>query len=298
MIILESHRAENLESSERLSDYLIGKFISIPTRKGIKKAIEKGQVLLNGQPGKTGDWVQKGDYIELKDIQTQAPKAYKLDLEILFEDEYMAIINKPAGIPVSGNQYRTIQNAVIGVLKESTEPDKLAWPKPVHRLDAATSGLLIIAKTYGALNRLGDLFARKEIRKTYNAIVVGKLEGQNKIKNPINGQEALTLFRALKSVPSLRNGHLTLVELNPITGRTHQLRIHLAEIGHPIFGDQLYGKDGEVFKGKGLFLSSVKLELEHPITGEKLKLEIPMPHKFKSLLDRENRRWRIRETEK
>ena len=291
MIILESHKVSELESNIRLSDYLPGKLKSIPTRKGIKKAIVKGQVLLNHLVGKTGDFVKEGDLIQLLDIQEQAPKAYDLDLEVLYEDDFLAIINKPAGVSVSGNQFKTIQNALIGSIQGSKQEDKLAWPKPVHRLDSATSGLLVIAKTYNAMIRLGEQFSRKEINKTYHAIVIGETDNQGKIETAIEGQNALTKFVLKERVPSLRNEYLSLLEVTLETGRTHQIRIHLSGIGHPIFGDKLYGKKGEIFKGKGLFLAATKIEFKHPILSELVAIEIEIPHKFISLLRREQRRW-------
>ncbi len=115
---------------------------------------------------------------------------------------------------------------------------------------------------------------------------------QGEIDFQVENKEAFTSYNISQSVPSLRNTHLSLLNLNPKTGRTHQIRKHLSGIGHPIFGDKLYGTEGEIYKGKGLFLAAVKVEFRHPITGEKMNISIDTPHKFTSLLVREERRFR------
>ena len=123
------------------------------------------------------------------DNENKPPKPYELNLEIIFEDESLAIINKPAGISVSGNKYRTIQNALLANLRTSSEPDSLKWPRPVHRLDYATSGLLIIAKTSSALVSLGKQFEERRIKKSYKAIVIGKVNNEGVIAEKINDKE-------------------------------------------------------------------------------------------------------------
>lgn len=290
MIILESHTVPKIEQSERLSDYLIGKFKNIPSRKGIKKAIEKGRVKLNGNQGKTADWVQEGDIIHLYELESK-PKPYELDLEILFQDDDLAVINKPAGIPVSGNQFKTIQNTLLHNFDVSKADDALPFPRPVHRLDSQTSGLLIVARSYQAMIKLGQMFEEKRIQKSYHTIVCGRTVDSMEIADPIDGQTAFTSFQKIQEVRSLKNDYLSLLKVDLKTGRTHQIRIHLSGIRHPIFGDKLYGEEGNVFKGKGLFLAATNLEFFHPITGEKILIEIPIPNKFSSLLKREQRRW-------
>ncbi|MCB0381582.1 MAG: RluA family pseudouridine synthase [Flavobacteriales bacterium] len=291
MVVLQTHIVPNNIEEQRLYDYAALNFPTLPSRKAIKKAITRGEILVDGKLSSTGWWVKAGQKIELLESAINPPKQYELKLEVVYEDDFFAIINKPAGITVSGNQFRTIQNALIGNINISTAQDALRWPKPVHRLDNPTSGLLLVAKTASALVKLGQQFENKSIQKKYAAIVIGKTPESGTITIEVEGLPATTHFKLVKVVPSLKNEFLSLLELSPKTGRTHQIRIHLAQLGFPIMGDKLYGNEAEILRGKGLFLSAIGLELNHPITNELLKIEIPLPHKFTSLLERENRRW-------
>jgi 23S rRNA pseudouridine1911/1915/1917 synthase len=275
----------------RFIDYARQIFTIIPSRQGIRKAIKRGEILIDGQTAEYGRWMQPGMLLELIENEAKNPKIFPLKFDVVFEDEYLAVINKPAGFPVSGNRFKTIENALLNNISISTEPDALPFPKPVHRLDALTSGLLIIAKTTITRIELGRQFENKEIQKKYRAIVMGKITESGTIDEPIEGQSAVTDYKLIKTVPSLRSEWLSLIDLWPRTGRTHQLRIHCANIGHPILGDKLYGEEHHVFKGKGLFLCAVELQFEHPITKEKLDIEIEEPNKFRIHLDREQQRW-------
>lgn len=247
---------------------------------------------MDGKPATTGTWVEAGQKIELMELELTPPKPYSLSLSIIFEDDCLAVIYKPPGIVVSGNRFRTIQNALAGNLKSSFALDSLPWPQPVHRLDAATSGLLIIAKTRKSRIDLGKQFQNKEVVKRYHAIVMGKMPAKGSIDSDIDNKPALTTYRFIESVPSLKNDWLTLVELCPKTGRTHQLRIHLSQLGFPILGDKLYGKEGQILKGKGLFLSATGLQFKHPLSHKTLDFSIDIPGKFQAHLSRELRRWK------
>ena len=295
MILLETHTVPPKTSAIRLSDYAVGIFRIITTRKGIKKAIKKGCVWINGFPADTGRWVESGQVIQLMEPERKLVKVFELRLDIIFEDEYIAVINKPAGIVVSGNQYRTIQNALAFNLTISTVEDALASPMPAHRLDHATSGLLLIAKTRKARILLGKQFEDKQIEKKYQAVVIGELPATGIVDLPIDGKVSHTRFETNRVVQSLKNKYLTLVDLYPSTGRTHQLRIHLARSGWPILGDKLYGEEGMILKNKGLFLTAVGLSFSHPITQELMVLQKDAPAKFGLLLEREQRRWDRRE---
>jgi len=290
--LLEHTVPADFSQKIRLYDYIGEYFAShIPSRKGLKKVISKGELLINGERAYSGNWIAAGQHITLVDLELNPPKPFPLALEIIYEDDYLAIINKPAGISVSGNEYRTIQNAVVGQIGLSTQTDALKWARPVHRLDNPTSGLLLISKTSTTLIALGNMFKNKLIEKTYEAVVIGAMSQSQVINSKVEDKPAITHYEPMEQVRSLKNDLLTHVRLSPKTGRTHQLRIHLSRIGHPIMGDQQYGIEGQVFSEKGLFLAAVGLSFTHPITQVPLKINIPTPHKFISLLQREQRRW-------
>ncbi len=226
------------------------------------------------------------------DLEDTPPKPYHLKLEIVFEDNDLAIINKPAGISVSGNQFKTIQNAILFNIETPKTKDALKWPLPVHRLDNQTSGLLIIAKTKTARVRLGQAFENKTIEKTYHAIVMGDITSTVQINNPIENKKAQTDFRKITTVPSLKSGKLTLISASPKTGRTHQIRLHCQSMNTPVLGDKLYGKPNLILKHKGLFLAATALKFPHPISKETLRIEIPIPKKFHNRLKNEERRYK------
>jgi 23S rRNA pseudouridine1911/1915/1917 synthase len=262
----------------------------LPTKSSVKKAIAKKLIIVDGHPCETSLFVKHGQEITLQK-EVFNSKEYKTELDIVFEDGHIALINKPAGIPVSGNTFKTIQNALTFNLKRSYEEDALDIPLPVHRLDAQTSGLLIIAKTTSARIELGRQFEAKEVRKKYNAVVIGLAPVDGSINLPIEEKDALSDFYLLRVEPSHKFEYLSLLELIPHTGRTHQLRIHCKESGFPVLGDSLYSVEGMELKAKGLFLSSVRVSFVHPFTKEKLSFEIPPPEKFNKFMLHEKKRY-------
>jgi RluA family pseudouridine synthase len=263
----------------------------IPSNAGLKKAIKQGRILLNGTKGATGSWVTKGHQLDLIAGSDENIKVYELPLNVIFEDEHLAVINKPAGINVSGNSYKTIYNALPHNIRMSNEMDALIRPTPVHRLDNQTSGLLLIAKTKTCQIELGKQFENNSIQKYYKTIVVGKVGNNDDIIAPIKNKWAVSHFKIEAVEPSLKYQYLSVLRVAPKTGRTHQIRIHLASIGHPILGDKLYGNPKSLLKGKGLFLCAVELILTHPKTGKVLQIKMDIPKKFSTYLNREKRRW-------
>lgn len=235
--------------------------------------------------------MQFGQVIDLLATPQSQPKLFELHLEVLYEDNFMAAIHKPAGFSVSGNTYKTIYNALPFNLQKSTEPDALPWPTPVHRLDNQTSGILLIAKTKTAQIALGNQFKNHTIQKKYCAVVIGKVLRNGKINSPIEDKTAETDFEVVNVVNSLRYEYLSLLNVFPKTGRTHQIRIHLSNIGHPVFGDKLYVEEKLLHRGKGLFLCACEISFLHPKSSEEMAIKIATPHKFESLLLREQRRW-------
>ncbi|KAG1649370.1 Ribosomal large subunit pseudouridine synthase C [Nymphon striatum] len=175
-------------------------------------------------------------------LDTLQKKELRLKLNVIFEDDYLAIIAKPAGILVSGNSFKTIDNALIQNLKPSSQTDAVK-PRPVHRLDYATTGLLLVGKTSASILALNKLFENKQITKTYLAVSIERF------------------------------GYLNLVKLYPKTGRRHQLRKHLSATGNPILGDATYYKEGLLLKGKGMYLHAFSMEFSHPKTHELVYFE-------------------------
>ncbi|MDW7693318.1 RluA family pseudouridine synthase [Flammeovirgaceae bacterium SG7u.111] len=280
-----------LSEKARISEYLIGIFEQLPSRNSVKKAIKKGEVYLNGDEADSGRWVNSGDEIQLMDLEEKLPRVFEFKMDVVFEDEYLAIVHKPAGLLVSGNQFRTLENALPFNVQKSTEPDALKYPKPVHRLDFQTSGLLVTAKTAKAHAELGKMFKERTIQKTYHAVVVGLTPESGVLEEDVNGQQAVTEFELVSSSPALQSGQISLLKLKPYTGRTHQIRIHTAGMGSPIVGDKIYGNKEKSIQHKGLFLSATGLDFTHPITQQPISLQLDIPYKFLSLMKRAKRRW-------
>ncbi|WP_255592604.1 RluA family pseudouridine synthase [Marixanthomonas sp. SCSIO 43207] len=282
----EKHTVPLLNIPIRLSDYAGGIFKTIPSRKGMKKAIDKGVVSVNGTRAETATLLFGGEVITLISTSKENKPILTLDLEICFENDHLAIINKPPGILVSGNKKKTIVNALPHNLKKSSAIDALDRPKPVHRLDFPTSGLLLVAKSYSAMIALNKLFKTRSIQKTYFAITYGSLKSQGTIQNPIDGKKAYTEYKVIKSVVSEKFEYLNLVTLFPKTGRKHQLRIHLSQINSPILGDKKYGKKEVISSGKGLYLHASKLIFKDPISNEIISVESKLPKKFTRIFDK------------
>ncbi|RUT79327.1 RluA family pseudouridine synthase [Ancylomarina longa] len=291
MKIIEAHLVPEGIGNIRLQEYAPTIFTGISTRQGIKKAIKKGMIHVNGVVASTGLWVKPGQKIELFDLELPPSKIYKLRLDVVYEDESIAIINKPGGICVSGNQFRTVQNALPFNLRPSLSSNALPVFRPAHRIDSPTCGLLLIAKTAEAIAHLGDQFENRTIKKRYRAVVIGNLQDKGIIDMDIDGKEAVTSFQLVNKVRSIRNQFLSMVDLFPNTGRTHQLRIHMAALGMPILGDKMYGTEGEILRGKGLFLCAVGLQFIHPQSKKEMDISIDVPYKFGRFMKMEQQRW-------
>ncbi len=283
MKVIESHTVSNLPESVRISDYVAGIFTTIPSRKGMKKAIDRGRVLLNGKRARTADQLVGGERIELLENHLQNRPEIPLSLRVIYEDDQLAVIDKPAGVEVSGNKRWTITNALSTNLQASSEPDALRFAHPVHRLDFPTSGVLLVGKTASCVMALNRLFEERKVEKVYHAVVIKEIIAEGDIHFPVDGKSSHTHFQLLQSVHSERFGSLNLLQLHPYTGRRHQLRKQLSELGNPILGDKDYGIEGLILNGKGLYLHASSLRFIHPFTKAEIFVESTLPKKFRKL---------------
>lgn len=280
---IETHVVPEKVIPMRLQEYGVGIFSAFPTRSALKKALKKQYITVNDQIASTATMITGGEIIRLSFPKEKTPsKKLIFPLQVLYEDEHLALVHKPAGIVVSGNSFKTLANALSQNLTPSELPDATT-PQPVHRLDLATTGILLAGKTRSAIRELNRLFETKELEKIYYAVSIGQMPAFGKISADIDAKASLTKFSVLETVPSERFGHLNLVELRPQTGRRHQLRKHLSGLGNPILGDKEYGIGNLILKGKGLYLHAGSLKFTHPFTGEKLHIEDELPRKFRKI---------------
>ena len=245
--------------------------------------LKKGAVQVNGVLATSATFVAGGETIVLTYPEQPIPsKKLILPLKVLFDDDHLAIIHKPAGILVSGNHFKTIARA----LPQNLAPSSLAdagTPQPVHRLDYATTGLLLVGKTNTSIRALNDLFETKQIVKIYYAITIGNMESSGVVNMDVDGKQARSRYHVCDSVVSKRFKILNLVRLTPKTGRRHQLRKHLAHIGNPILGDAVYGNEPLLLKGKGMYLHAYSLRFNHPVLEKEFYITDPLPVNFQKI---------------
>lgn len=281
----KNHLVPKLAKPIRLQEYGVAIFELAFTKSALKKALKKNYITVNGITATSATFINGGETICLSIPEHSNPRTkLVLKLNVLFEDDYLAVIHKPAGVLVSGNSFKTITNALPQNLKWSTLQDATI-PQPVHRLDYPTTGLLLIGKTNSSIRTLNALFEDKKIKKTYYAITIGNMQNKGKITFTIDGKPALSNYKVIASIVSKRFSMLNLVKLKPKTGRRHQLRKHLLSIGTPILGDKDYGIEKLILKGKGLYLHAYGLKLKHPLTKEKMSFKDKLPLKFKKIFN-------------
>ena len=246
--------------------------------------------------------VQINDEITIEEIEAKEIdlKAQDIPIEIIYEDDDILVVNKPKGLvvhPANGNPDGTLVNAIMYLCKDSLSGiGGEIRPGIVHRLDKDTSGLLIVAKNDKAHINLSEQIKNREVKKIYTALVRGlPKENEATINMPIgritkdrkkmavtkNGKEAVTHFKVIERY----NGY-ALLEIKIDTGRTHQIRVHMAQIGYPVVGDAVYSNGKNPFGVEGQMLHAKSLEFKHPITEKIMKLEAELPEYFKDVLDR------------
>lgn len=262
-------------AGSRLRDYLKVKIPGIPP-KGIRRAIQRGLILLEGQRVASNTRVQGGQQVTAQLPGRNGGTALP-GVPVLYEDDFLAAVAKPENMVTSGGRQTNLAHGLNTLLKASTMTDALLEMRPVHRLDAATSGVLLIAKTTSALRALSNQFAHREVEKTYVAIVSGNVRRSQTIEDHIQGRSAITELHPESHIHNPDLGDLTYLRLHPRTGRTHQLRKHLAQIGHPVAGDTRYGGRPH---DMGMFLHARELCFTHPATGAWMCVTAPLPEKF------------------
>ncbi len=272
-----------IPSSIRLQEYGVGIFNAVLTKSALKKAIKKKYISVNDVVATTATLINGGECICLSIPKEVSPnKKLVFPLKVLFEDDHLAAIHKPAGILVSGNSFKTIANALAQNIQQSKLPDATK-PQPVHRLDFATTGVLLVGKTSSSIRALNRMFEYKKVEKIYYAVTIGEMDDRGKICSEIEGKKSQSNYKLLESISSKRFGKLNLVKLKPQTGRSHQLRKHLSSIDNPILGDKEYGIENLILSGKGLYLHAYSLNFIHPFTNKQVYLKDDFPKRFKKL---------------
>jgi 23S rRNA pseudouridine1911/1915/1917 synthase len=299
------------QAGARLDAYLASQ-IEGWSRARLHRLIENEDVLVNGKVAKPSYRLRAADEIEVELVSPPADlfTPENIPLDIVYEDETLVVVNKPAGLvvhPAAGTPSGTLANALAYHFQKL--PGTPVRPGIVHRLDRDTSGLLVAAKTEAALESLSDQFRDRSVYKSYVALVHGRvLANSGKIDQPLArdrsnrtrmavvraGRNALTLYRVRRAFD-----RFTLLDVELKTGRTHQIRVHLAWLKHPVVGDETYGggrdntiKDprlrARIRALKRHFLHAEKLGFKHPQTGEFVKFEAPMPPELEDLLTQIN----------
>lgn len=321
-------------AGQRLDQFIATQLEGV-SRSRVQMLMDQGNVLVDGEREKASLKLRGGERIVLTGEPHPAPlkaTAEDIPLDVVFEDADLAVVNKPAGMMVHAGAGQsedirsrgTLVNALLYRFKALSSTGGDLRPGIVHRLDKDTSGLIVVAKNDRAHAALGEMFSSRQMKKTYTALVQGALERERGTINasvgrdPLrrtrmtaqpneNARTAVSHYEVVRRLAT-RFGKFTLVRVRIETGRTHQIRVHMASIGHPVVGDTLYGGAGqltdqvaaqaaqsraarrksepEVLRLGRNFLHAAKLEFAHPVTGKLLQLEAPLPEELGEFLER------------
>lgn len=299
-----NYKIEKEDVSKRLDIFLTEKNDEI-TRSYIKNLIEDGKILVNGDTVKSGYKLKFNDLVDVEIVEKQAENIIPEDipLNIVFEDDDIIIINKEKGMvvhPANGNYTGTIVNSLMNSHKDNLSSiNGVIRPGIVHRIDKDTSGIIVVAKNDNAHKKLSEQFKVHSIKRKYIALVKGIVkEDSITIDKPIgrstkdrkkmaitdkNSRNAVTHISVLKRFYS---SNVTLIEAQLETGRTHQIRVHMTSLHHPLVGDEVYGKKDPKFKVNGQMLHAKYLGFIHPTTNEFVEFDSELPEYFKDILNK------------
>ncbi len=288
-----------LEAVPGRLDAVLAKLAGV-ARADVQRAIERGKVLVDGVARPKSFRLTGGERIEAELATDEPPSPEPGGVPVRFEDRHLAVIAKPPGLvthPTASRRAGTLVNRLLGMempLSTAGGPDR---PGIVHRLDAGTSGLMIVAKDDDAHRRLTRMLAAREVERTYLALVRGSPPHDAfAIEAPLARHRARVAVSAGTGVHAMtdlevreRLAGCALLVARPRTGRTHQIRVHLSSVGHPVLGDRAYGGRGELARSLGLtrpFLHAWRLAFAHPVTGDPVELEEPLPEDLVHALER------------
>lgn len=302
--MLETIIAKKVEDSIRLDLYISNNCEDL-SRVAVQRLLKEDKIKVNGKIEKPSYKINENDKIEIEIEEAKQIKleAQDIPIEVIYEDNDIIVVNKPKGLvvhPANGNPDGTLVNAIMAICKDSLSGiGGEIRPGIVHRLDKDTSGLLIVAKNDKAHINMSEQIKNRQVNKTYIALVRGTItENEGTIDMPIgrstkdrkkmavtkNGKQAVTHFKVMGRYTKNDNSY-TLLEVKIDTGRTHQIRVHMTEIGHPLIGDIVYSNGKNEFGVVGQCLHAYKLDFKHPTTQKQMKLEAPIPQYFQEIIE-------------